>query len=167
MGGSIVLGVRSPDLHCRHSECETGQCWPLRPPQRGLGGPFERTRAGPSPPKPPPRKRHDKPQIQARYYNMPETMRRRLSIARELMTWAEALPRLLARIDKVLKLPDITKAQTADIESIAELVGTVFLGIREAVDSDDYDRMIASVDRLREEIARANEILDRLLKPNS
>jgi len=46
-----------------------------------------------------------------------------LSIAKELMTWADALPRVLVRIDEVLKLPDITDAQTAEIESIAELVG--------------------------------------------
>jgi hypothetical protein len=98
---------------------------------------------------------------------MPETMRRRLAIAHELKTWADALPRVLVRIDKVLKLPEVAEAQASDIESIAELLRTVFLGIREAVDSDDYDRMIASVDRLREEIVTANTILDRVLKTSN
>ena len=53
------------------------------------------------------------------------------------MTWVDALPRVLAKIDQVLKLPDITKTQA--IESMAELVGIIFLSIREAVDSDDYE----------------------------
>jgi hypothetical protein len=95
---------------------------------------------------------------------MDENQRRRLSIARELMTWSVALPSVLTKIDKVLKLPDVKETKVTEIESIAEIVGTVFLGIKEAVDADDDDRLIASVDRLREEIVTANLILDRLLK---
>ena len=97
---------------------------------------------------------------------MDENQRRRLSIAKELMMWGNAVPHVLAKIDKVLKLREVSETQASDIESIAEIVGTVFLGIREAVDSDDYDRLVAGVDRLREEIVTANAILDRLLKPN-
>jgi hypothetical protein len=96
---------------------------------------------------------------------MDRNQRRRLSIARELMTWSVALPSVLTKIDQVLKLRDVKETQAAEIESIAELVGTVFLGISEAVDADDYDRLIVSVDRLREEIVTADAILDRLLKP--
>jgi hypothetical protein len=62
------------------------------------------------------------------------------------------------------EIPDITETQANNIESMAERVGTIFLGIKEAVDSDDYDRTIAGVDRLREEILTADTILDRLLK---
>lgn len=98
---------------------------------------------------------------------MDETQRRRFSIACELMTWADALPHVMARIDKVLALPQITEAQTTYIESIVELVGTLLLAIRKAVDSDDYDRTIASVDRLREEILSANATLDRLFNPEA
>jgi len=94
---------------------------------------------------------------------MDENQRRRLSIARKL-TWSVALPSVLTKIDKVLKLPEVKETKAAEIESIAEIVGTVFLGIKEAVDADDDDRLIASVDRLREEIMTANLILDRLLK---
>lgn len=79
------------------------------------------------------------------------------------MTWADALPRLLSKIDKVLKMSEVSEAQATEIASMTELVGSVFLGIREAVDSDDYDRLLASVERLREEILTANAILDRLL----
>jgi hypothetical protein len=98
---------------------------------------------------------------------MDENQSRQLSVARELITWADALPRVLAKIDQVLKLPDITETQAKHIESMAEIVGTIFLGIRKAVDSDDYDRTIAGVDRLREEILTADTILDRLLKPET
>ena len=40
--------------------------------------------------------------------------------------WADALPRILAKIDDVLKLPDITVAQAKEIQSIADRVGAVF-----------------------------------------
>ena len=97
---------------------------------------------------------------------MDRDQRRRSSIAKELMTWADALPRILAKIDDVLKLPDITVAQAKEIQSIADTVGAVFLGIREAARADDYDRLMAGVDRLREEIITADTILDRLIKPS-
>ena len=83
------------------------------------------------------------------------------------MTWVDALPRVLAKIDQILKLPDITETQAKHIESMAERVGTIFLGIREAVDSDGYDCTVAGVDRLREEILTADTILGRLLKPET
>jgi hypothetical protein len=103
----------------------------------------------------------------ASYSRMDESKRRRLSIARELKTWAGDLPRVLSKIDRVLKLSYITEAQAADIESIAELVRTVLLELREAVEADDYDRMIASVDRLHEGITTADATLDRLLTPKA
>ena len=98
---------------------------------------------------------------------MDQTRRRQLSIARELRTWGPAVPRLLTKINEVVKLPQMTAAQTAGIEAIAELVRTLLLSIREAVDSDDYDRLIAATDRLREEVVKADETLDRLLKPET
>jgi hypothetical protein len=73
------------------------------------------------------------------------------------------VPRLLTRIDEALAVPQISAAQAKGIEAIGELVSGLFLSIREAVDSDDYDRLIASLDRLREEVAKGDETLDRLL----
>jgi hypothetical protein len=52
----------------------------------------------------------------------------KLSVARELMRWVDALPHVLAKIDQVLKLPDITETQAKHLESMAERVGTMFLG---------------------------------------
>jgi hypothetical protein len=81
------------------------------------------------------------------------------------MAWGDALSRILAKIDDVLESPDITVAQERAIESISDTVRTVFSGIREAAHTDDYDRLLACVDRLREEIVIAEALLDRLLKP--
>ena len=81
------------------------------------------------------------------------------------MTWSVALPSVLTKIDQVLKLRDVKETQAAEIESIAELSGPYSLGISEAAHADDYDRLIVSVDRLREEIVTADAILDDLLKP--
>ena len=72
---------------------------------------------------------------------------------------------VLARIDEVLRLPEITLAQATDIESIADTIGDVFLGIRQAVSANDFDRLIACGDRLRDEIAIAEALLDRFIKP--
>jgi hypothetical protein len=88
---------------------------------------------------------------------------RQLSIAKELIKWADAMPRLIERIDDVLKLPFISETQAVEIESIAERVETLFLGIREAVNDHNYNRLVASVDRLREEIVAGDATLDRLL----
>jgi hypothetical protein len=96
---------------------------------------------------------------------MDENQQRWLFVARELMTWGAALPRILAKIDEMLQSPNITVAQATDVESISDHVGIVIQGIREAVRTNDYDRLIASVDRLREEIAAGDMMLDRMLKP--
>jgi len=75
------------------------------------------------------------------------------------------MPRLIRRIDEVLKLPYITEARTVDIELISVRVGVVFTPIREAVDADEgYNRLIASTDPLRAEIVAGDAALDRMLK---
>jgi hypothetical protein len=96
---------------------------------------------------------------------MREIPRRRSSIAIELIRSADALSRVLVRIDEVLKLPEITLARATDIESIADTIGDVFLGIRQAATANDLDRLIACGDRLREEIAIAEALLYRFIKP--
>jgi hypothetical protein len=106
-------------------------------------------------------------QTGAPYSEMDENQRPRLSIAKELMTWGDALSRILAKIDQMLQSPNITVAQATDVESISDHVGIVIQGIKEAVRTNDYDRLIASVDRLREEIATAEASLDRMLRPES
>jgi len=96
---------------------------------------------------------------------MGENERRRLSIAQELKRSADAIPRLLRKIDQVLELPDITRAQALDAELIAARIGMVFFAIKKAVVADaGYEQLVASTDRLREEITTANATLDGLIK---
>jgi hypothetical protein len=47
----------------------------------------------------------------ARYSNMDENHRHRLSIAKELMTRNNTLPHVLAKIDKVLKSPEVSETR--------------------------------------------------------
>jgi hypothetical protein len=97
-----------------------------------------------------------------------ENERHRLSIARELMTWADAMPRLIQRVDEVACSPTLTDAQAVYIESITERLGDLLQTIRAAVASDECDEcLIAGVDDLRREITTASDTLDRILKPSS
>ena len=90
-----------------------------------------------------------------------------MSIARELMSWGDALSSILAKIDELLKSPEITVAQATDVQTIADNVGIIMRGIGEAARTNDYHRLDASVERLREEIVAAAATLERLLKPES
>ncbi len=97
---------------------------------------------------------------------MPETLRRRMSIATELATWSDAMPSLLRKVDVVLELPNLTATQRLDIELITARVGSVFMAIGVAVEADaSCERLVATMDRLREEITAADATLDGLLRP--
>jgi hypothetical protein len=52
--------------------------------------------------------------------------------AKELFECAEEIPRLMRRIDGTLKLPNLTGAQTRDIEIISQRNGGYLKAIREA-----------------------------------
>jgi hypothetical protein len=89
--------------------------------------------------------------------------------AKELFERAEEIPRLIRRIDETLKLPNLTGAQTRDIELIPQRIGSSIKAIREAALVEGTrtireQKLVASIERLREEIAIANGILDELLK---
>jgi hypothetical protein len=95
---------------------------------------------------------------------MDETTCRQLSISQELMICANATPRLIRRIDKVLCLPNVTPVQTVEVESIGQRIGVLLRSIHAAVEADhSYEQLAASLDRLREEIAAADVTLNRLL----
>jgi hypothetical protein len=90
--------------------------------------------------------------------------------AKELFERAEEISSLIRRIDETLKLPHLTEAQTRDIELIRQRIGISIKAIGEAaiVERNRIIReqqLIASTERLREEIAIANGIFDELLKP--
>ena len=97
---------------------------------------------------------------------MDEIQRHRLFIARELRTWTADLPRLIRRIDGALELPDISDSQAFEAESIVERIGLVLRGIQASINSGETkERLRASADRFREEVAAADSILDGLLSP--
>src|ERR1700675_3509476 len=85
--------------------------------------------------------------------------------AKELFERAEGISRLIRRIDETLKLPNLTEAQTRDIESIPRRIGDSIKAIREAAIAEGNEilrdqQLVASTERLGEEIAKANGILD-------
>jgi len=87
--------------------------------------------------------------------------------AKELFERAEEISRLIGRIDEMLKLPKLTEAQTHQIELIHQRIGGSLNAIREAAIAGENgvvrdQRLVASTERLREEIAKANGILDVL-----
>jgi hypothetical protein len=95
---------------------------------------------------------------------MDDASRQRLEIARELVAWTADLPRLVRRIDSALELPRISDAQAFEAESIVERIGLLLRGIQTSINSGETnERLSASADRLREEIAAADATLDRLL----
>ena len=87
------------------------------------------------------------------------------SIALELENSTAELPRLIRRIDEVLASAYVVDSQALEAELIIERIGLVLRGIQTAVNSDgSKERLRASADLLREEVAAADEILDGLLK---
>src|SRR5712671_504832 len=89
--------------------------------------------------------------------------------AKELFERAEEISRLIRRIDETLKLPNLTEAQTRDIELIPQRIGGSIKAIREAAIAEGNgvlrdQQLVASTRRLQEEIAKANGILDELFE---
>ena len=74
------------------------------------------------------------------------------------------IPRLLSKIDEVLRLPHLSDFHAVEVRAIAERIESLFLGIRDTVDDRHYERLTATVDRLRREIALSETVLDQLLK---
>ena len=100
---------------------------------------------------------------------MDETHHRRLSIAKELLTWGIAMPSLLAGISEALKRSNLTGRQKLDFEIMARRITTSFNAIGEtpedkALDATQYERFIENTDSLREQIAAAKVALVRMAK---
>jgi hypothetical protein len=100
---------------------------------------------------------------------MDETRRRRLSIARELVTWGVAMPVLLARLAEASKRATLPARLQIEFEAMARRITTQFNAIGEAPEADSadetaYDQLIENTDRLRELMGVANAALDLLLK---
>jgi hypothetical protein len=78
------------------------------------------------------------------------------------------MPSLIRRIDAALFLPDLTETQKLDLETMSDRIGIQLRSIQKVVNSDgSYERLLASMDRLREELATSETTLDRLLLPRA
>jgi hypothetical protein len=98
---------------------------------------------------------------------MDENQRRRLSIARELLTWGVDMPNLLIRLGKASKRSTLPARLQIEFEAMARRITTQFNAIGETPDADAadvtlYNQLIENTDRLRELIATANAALDPL-----
>jgi hypothetical protein len=98
---------------------------------------------------------------------MDDDERHRAEISKRLVEYAGEIPSLIERLSEVSELPNLTESQVITIESAIERIGSLNVAIRRALKAEDapllYEQLIANTDRLREEIATANMILDRLL----
>jgi phage terminase Nu1 subunit (DNA packaging protein) len=74
------------------------------------------------------------------------------------------IPRLLSKVDEVLRLPHLSDFHAVEVRAIAERIESLFLSIRDSVDDRHYELLTATVDRLHREIALGETILDQLLK---
>jgi hypothetical protein len=74
----------------------------------------------------------------------------------------------MRRIDSVVCLPNISPSQAREAQLIGERIALLFSAIHDAIKANDesYERLTASMDRLREEIVAADVTLDRLLRPS-
>jgi hypothetical protein len=63
------------------------------------------------------------------------------------------IPRLLSKIDEVLRLPHLSDFDTVEVRAIAERIESLFLSIRDTVDDRHYELLTATVDRLHREVA--------------
>ncbi|HEY1851689.1 MAG TPA: hypothetical protein VGG60_11735 [Candidatus Binataceae bacterium] len=74
------------------------------------------------------------------------------------------IPRLLGKIDEVLRLPHLSDFHAVEVRAIAERIESLFLSIRDTVEGRHYELLTATVDRLHRESALGEAALDRLLK---
>jgi|HubBroStandDraft_5_1064220.scaffolds.fasta_scaffold387845_1 hypothetical protein len=100
---------------------------------------------------------------------MDETRRRRLSIARELVTWGMEMPSLLARLAEASKRASLPPRLQIEFEAMTRRITTQFNAIGETpeaytADVTTYDKLIENTDHLRELIGVANAALDLLPK---
>ena len=77
------------------------------------------------------------------------------------------IPRLLSKIDEVLRLPHLSDFHVIKVRAIAKRIESLFLSIRENVNDRHYELLTATVDRLHREIALGETALDQLLKSSA
>jgi len=103
----------------------------------------------------------------AELLSMDDDKRHRAKISKLLSEYIAEIPSLRERLNQVLELPDLTESKVIAIESFTGRIAILNKSIRNTINTEDdsfpYEHSILSTDRLREEIAMANLILDRML----
>jgi len=78
----------------------------------------------------------------------------------------------LNRVGEIGRRPDVPEAEKQRLKDIAERIGDLFSRVTELSESQPtakelIEQLIASHDRLREELAKANALLDHIAKPKA
>jgi hypothetical protein len=95
--------------------------------------------------------------------------KRLLMSAIDVMKWVGEMTALMRRIGDLDDHPNIASADKLEAIEIGKRIATLFKKSQELADAqptadDLIEQVIASHDRLREEVEKANAFLDRLLK---
>ena len=90
-----------------------------------------------------------------------------VKIAAEIFTWGSALPALLRRIGEATKTPSISDADKMMLAAISKRIGDLFRRVEKALDAGNTNNLATIADELRDEVVKANVILDRLKVPDS
>jgi hypothetical protein len=94
--------------------------------------------------------------------------RQRLTeITVEILGWALKLGQLIHRVGEIGRRSDIPEEQKQLAKETAERLGKLFANVSKALDEQHQplavnEQLIASYDRLTEEMAKANELLERI-----
>jgi hypothetical protein len=102
----------------------------------------------------------------ARYFAMDDNANRFIRVAKELFTWTAALGDLLHRIGEATRMSSISAADKLALIDSSKRISDLFNKAEQFIDDERTDDLIALSDQLRDEIVKANVILDRLKVPD-
>src|SRR5258708_5599070 len=97
-----------------------------------------------------------------------EIQKRLREIAVDVIQWGLGFMALVGRITQVRQMPDISDADKLSLAEAAERLGKLFdkvveLNATQPTAREFIEQLISSHDRLREETAKLNHNIDRLL----
>lgn len=90
-----------------------------------------------------------------------------VKIAAEIFIWGGALPALLGRIGEATNMPSISDDDKMMLAATSKHIGELFQKVERALDAGHTDNLATIAEELRDEVVKANVILDRLKVPDS
>jgi hypothetical protein len=99
---------------------------------------------------------------------MNEQQTRLLQIASDLLQWSLEMIGLFPRVGEVEKMADVSDADKQKLRKAVEKIVDLFSKVAELSDSQPtanelIEQLIASHDRLREELVKVNQMFDGIL----